>query len=193
MSDSDRELARLVPLAIDGDRRALQSILRIIYPQVLRYARARIGGGRHPTPEDVAQEICLAVTTSIGRYVDSGRPFMAYVYGIAFNKVTDAHRAMGRDHSTPTEEVPEVAEQAANPEEVALIQDGSNRARALLDTLNDKARNIVILRVIVGLSAEETAAAVGSTPGAVRVAQHRALAQLRKNLEASADSARRSS
>jgi RNA polymerase sigma-70 factor (ECF subfamily) len=34
----------------------------------------------------------------------------------------------------------------------------------------------------VGLSAEETAGAVGSTPGAVRVAQHRALTRLRRLL-----------
>jgi RNA polymerase sigma-70 factor (ECF subfamily) len=33
---------------------------------------------------------------------------------------------------------------------------------------------------VVGLSAEETANAVGSTAGAVRVAQHRALARLRR-------------
>ena len=46
----------------------------------------------------------------------------------------------------------------------------------------DKQREIVVLRVVVGLSAEETAEAVGSTPGAVRVAQHRALARLRKAL-----------
>jgi RNA polymerase sigma factor, sigma-70 family len=107
---------------------------------------------------------------------------MAYVYGIAFNKVTDAHRAMGRDRSTPTEELPESTANEATPEEWALENDGSNRMRALLDTLSDKAKNIVILRVFVGLSAEETADIVGSTPGAVRVAQHRALAQLRKAL-----------
>ena len=35
------------------------------------------------------------------------------------------------------------------------------------------------LRVVVGMSAEETAEAIGSTAGAVRVAQHRALARLR--------------
>jgi hypothetical protein len=35
------------------------------------------------------------------------------------------------------------------------------------------------LRVVVGLSVEETAEVVGSTPGAVRVAQHRALSRLR--------------
>nr|WP_205906332.1 sigma-70 family RNA polymerase sigma factor [Corynebacterium stationis] len=180
VNDTEKELAELVPLAVDGSRRAMQDILRIIYPQVLRYCRARIGGGRQPTAEDVTQEICLAVANSISTYVDKGRPFMAYVYGIAFNKVTDAHRAMGRDRTLPTEEVPDEVDQSDNPEDFALLNDGSNRVRSLLDTLSDKARNIIILRVFVGLSAEETAEVVNSTPGAVRVAQHRALAQLRK-------------
>jgi RNA polymerase sigma-70 factor, ECF subfamily len=52
----------------------------------------------------------------------------------------------------------------------------------LLATLPEKQREIVILRVVVGLSAEETAEAVGSTPGAVRVAQHRALTKLKAEL-----------
>ena len=50
------------------------------------------------------------------------------------------------------------------------------------DALPEKQREILVLRVVVGLSAEETAEAVGSTPGAVRVAQHRALARLRKSM-----------
>ncbi|MFD1050594.1 sigma factor-like helix-turn-helix DNA-binding protein, partial [Kibdelosporangium lantanae] len=58
------------------------------------------------------------------------------------------------------------------------------RMKQLLDVLPDKQREIVVLRVVVGLSAEETAEAVGSTPGAVRVAQHRALQRLRKTLSA---------
>ena len=106
-SDEDAELADLVPAAVQGDRRALQRIIAIIHPRVLRYARARIGGGRMPTPEDVAQEICLAVATSIDRYSDTGRPFMAFVYGIAFNKVADAHRSMARDKLSPVEDVPD--------------------------------------------------------------------------------------
>ena len=177
------ELQRLVPLAANGDKRALQRVLAIVHPMVLRYTRARIGGHRMPTAEDVAQEICLAVATSIHRYVDQGKPFMAFVYGIAFNKVADAHRALSRDKLTPTEEVPDEEFHGLTPEEFALVGDGSNRARALLDVLNDKARDIIILRVFVGLSAEETAQAVGSTAGAVRVAQYRALATLRKKLE----------
>lgn len=183
MSETESELAELVPLAIDGDRRALQRIMQIVHPLVLRYARARVGGGRTPTAEDIAQEICLAVATSIGNFVDKGRPFMAFVYGIAFNKVADAHRTMARDRSYPTDEVPDAPNDRETPEEYALVADGSNKVRALLDSLSDRARDIVILRVFVGLSAEETASVVGSTPGAVRVAQHRALNTLRKKLE----------
>jgi RNA polymerase sigma-70 factor (ECF subfamily) len=52
----------------------------------------------------------------------------------------------------------------------------------LLQLLPIKQREILVLRVVVGLSAEETAAAVGSTPGAVRVAQHRALARLKTEI-----------
>jgi RNA polymerase sigma-70 factor (ECF subfamily) len=55
----------------------------------------------------------------------------------------------------------------------------STRMAILLRTLPAKQREILVLRVMVGMSAEETAVMVGSTPGAVRVSQHRALARLR--------------
>ncbi|MEJ5927925.1 sigma-70 family RNA polymerase sigma factor [Corynebacterium sp. H128] len=183
MNDFERELAELVPLAADGDRRALQRVISIIHPPILRYSRARVSGGKHPTADDVTQEVLLAVATSIGNYVDRGRPFMAFVYGIASNKVADAHRSFAKDLSNPTDEVPDSVQDRDTPEEFALVSDGSNRVRELLDSLNEKAREIVTLRVFVGLSAEETAEIVGSTPGAVRVAQHRALAALRKQLD----------
>lgn len=181
MSD-EQELAHLVPLAQNGDERALDEILRICYPKVLRYARSRIVSGFHPTAEDVAQEICLGIATSLKNYVDRGRPFMAFVYGIASNKVADAIRAYSRDRSTPTDEVPETEVVTDTPESYALAMDSGNRIMSMLDVLTRKAREIIILRVVMELSVDETAEIVGSTPGAVRVAQHRALATLRKRL-----------
>jgi RNA polymerase sigma-70 factor, ECF subfamily len=65
---------------------------------------------------------------------------------------------------------------------MAIEADSAARMSALLDLLPAKQREILILRVVVGLSAEETADAVGSSPGAVRVAQHRALARLRAEI-----------
>jgi len=53
-----------------------------------------------------------------------------------------------------------------------------------LAALTEGQREILWLRVVVGLSAEETAAVVGGTPEQVRVTQHRALNRLRRELGA---------
>jgi RNA polymerase sigma-70 factor (ECF subfamily) len=42
---------------------------------------------------------------------------------------------------------------------------------------------VLVLRVAVGVSAEEAAQAVGSTSGAVRVTQYRALARLQRLIQ----------
>ncbi len=126
----------------------------------------------------------MAAIQALPRYQDQGRPFLAFVYGIAAHKVADAHRAAGRNRSEPTDQVPERYSLESGPEQMALQADAASRMNKLLETLPDKQREILILRIVVGMSAEETAEAVGSTPGAVRVAQHRALAKLKLEITA---------
>jgi RNA polymerase sigma-70 factor, ECF subfamily len=157
-------------------------VLASIRPLVVRYCRARVGPQERSfaSADDVAQEVCLSVLTALPAYRDQGRPFLAFVYGIAAHKVADAHRAAARNREQSTAEVPETT----IVESASLQGELTRRMKQLLDVLPAKQREIVVLRVVVGLSAEETAEAVGSTPGAVRVAQHRALARLRKTLSA---------
>ncbi|HEX2300917.1 MAG TPA: sigma-70 family RNA polymerase sigma factor, partial [Pseudonocardiaceae bacterium] len=132
--------------------------------------------------------VCLAVLTAMPGYRDQGRPFLAFVYGIAAHKVADAHRAAARNRAEPMPETPDSpAAVDEGPEEQAMQAELAGRMHSLLDTLPEKQREILTLRVVMGLSARETAEAVASTPGGVRVAQHRALAHLRKVLAASAD------
>jgi RNA polymerase sigma-70 factor (ECF subfamily) len=175
-----------VAAAVEGDPRAVERLLGSIRPLVVRYCRARVGRQERSfaSADDVAQEVCLAVLTALPSYRDQGRPFLAFVYGIAQHKVADAHRAAARNRAEPVAEIPEEAGVEVGPEARALQGELNERMSALLRVLPDKQREIVVLRVVVGLSAEETAEAVGSTPGAVRVAQHRALARLRKVLAA---------
>jgi len=175
-----------VGAAVDGDRQAIERLLASIRPLVVRYCRARVGRQERSfaSADDVAQEVCLAVLTALPSYRDQGRPFLAFVYGIAAHKVADAHRSAARNRSEPVPEVPDAPETEAGPEQRAMQGELSDRMAVLLRVLPEKQREILLLRVVVGLSAEETAEAVGSTPGAVRVAQHRALARLRKSLAA---------
>ena len=59
------------------------------------------------------------------------------------------------------------------------MRDDAATALALMQRLPAQQREILTLRVAVGMSTEETAAALGMSTGAVRVAQHRALGKLR--------------
>jgi RNA polymerase sigma-70 factor, ECF subfamily len=178
--DSD-DLAVVVAAAVTGDRLAVDRLLGYVRPLVVRYCRARVGRQERSfaSADDVAQEVCLAVLTALASYRDQGRPFLAFVYGIAAHKVADAHRAAARNRAEPVAEVPDEPELEAGPEQRAMRDETTARMAELLQVLPAKQREILVLRVVVGLSAEETADAVGSTPGAVRVAQHRALARLR--------------
>ena len=184
MTLSGERLDAVVAEAVAGNRDALREVLEIIRPIVVRYCRARVGTTERSglSADDVAQEVCLAAITALPRYKDQGRPFLAFVYGIAAHKVADAHRAAGRNRSDPMEVIPERYSLEAGPEQMALDSESSARMNELLSVLPDKQREILILRVVVGMSAEETAEEVGSTPGAVRVAQHRALARLKAEI-----------
>lgn len=182
MAGAEDGVDRFVPAAVRGDRAAVGRVLAEIQPLIVRYCRARIGYGERGSvsADDVAQEVCMAVLTALPRYRDQGKPFLAFVYGIAAHKVADAHRAGGRNRSDPTADVPDEGSVEDGPEQRYLDAESRDRAEALLAHLPERQREIVVLRLIVGLSAEETAEAVGSTAGAVRVAQHRALARLKK-------------
>jgi RNA polymerase sigma-70 factor (ECF subfamily) len=184
MTVSGDRLDAVVAEAVAGNRDALSEVLETIRPIVVRYCRARVGTAERSglSADDVAQEVCLAAITALPRYKDQGRPFLAFIYGIAAHKVADAHRALGRNRSDPTDEVPERVIAEPGPEQMALDSESNARMAALLTVLPEKQREILILRVVVGLSAEETAEAVGSSAGAVRVAQHRALARLRAEI-----------
>jgi RNA polymerase sigma-70 factor, ECF subfamily len=184
MTISGERLDSVVAEAVAGNRDALREVLETIRPIVVRYCRARFGTTERSglSADDVAQEVCLAAITALPRYKDQGRPFLAFVYGIAAHKVADAHRAAARNRSDPTDVVPERFSVQAGPEQLAIESESAARMNKLLEVLPEKQREILILRVVVGMSAEETAEAVGSTAGAVRVAQHRALARLKAEI-----------
>jgi RNA polymerase sigma-70 factor (ECF subfamily) len=61
-----------------------------------------------------------------------------------------------------------------------LAAERSAHVRALLAHLTPRQREVLVLRLALGMSAEETAQAVQSTAGAVRVIQHHALLRMRR-------------
>lgn len=175
-------LTELAVRAATGDRTSVEELLTRLRPLVVRYCRARLGrtgGGRYTTADDVAQEVCIAVLGALPRYREAGSPFTAFVFGIAAHKVADAYRGAARDLADPVDVVPEQTDGRAGPEAAAVQADAVDRMWRLLNGLPRTHREVIVLRVGVGMSAAETGAVLGMSAGAVRVTQHRALNRLR--------------
>jgi RNA polymerase sigma-70 factor, ECF subfamily len=178
--DDTEDIQELSSRAVSGDAVATERLLKLVHRMVRRYCRARLARfpGADHTADDVAQEVCIAVLSALARYRDEGRPFEAFVYRIAANKVADAQRAYYRS-AIPSAELPDDAETAAGPEELAERASDAQMVRELLSCLPEAMRELLVLRIAVGFSAEETGRALGMSAGAVRVAQHRAMQRLR--------------
>ena len=177
---AEAALTHLTIQAAAGDRLALNQLLALIRPPVVKYCRARIGDAIGVyTPEDIAQEILLAFCVGLARYRPGETAVMAFVYGIARNKVVDAFRADGRDRTIPTDTLPDHVDDRVDPEAVTLFGSEVAELRDLLELLSPVQQEVLVLRIGLAYSAEETARIVDSTPGAVRVIQHRALIKLR--------------
>jgi RNA polymerase sigma-70 factor, ECF subfamily len=177
----DRDLTAAVTAARTGDAEAVQALLRLIKPTVVRYCRARIGGRdlSYLSADDVAQEVCLAVLKVLPSYQDRGGSFLYLVRAIAANKVADAFRAVARDRSNPVPELPDRPLVFNEPEAHALHEDLGAQLGRLMSVLPRLQQEILVMRIVVGLSSAETAVALGISPGNVRISQYRALTKLR--------------
>src|SRR4051812_30242034 len=171
----------MVAAARGGDPDAVQALLRLIKPTVVRYCRARIGGRdlSYLSADDVAQEVCLAVLKVLPNYQDRGGSFLYLVRAIAANKVADAFRSVARDRSKPVSELPDRPLGGNEPENHVLELDLGARLGRLVASLPRLHQEILALRIVVGLSATETAEALGISAGNVRITQYRALGKLR--------------
>ncbi|MFD8496733.1 sigma-70 family RNA polymerase sigma factor [Amycolatopsis sp. NPDC059657] len=180
-----QELGPLVLAAKTGDPGALQTLLKAVEPALVRYCRGRMGRRdfSYLSADDVAQEACLALCKMLPGYEDRGGSFYYLARAIAANKVVDAYRAVSRDKSEPMPDLPETVLTTNEPETEALQADLGVRLGRLMATLPRMQQEILTSRVMAGLTVTETAAALGTTPGNVRIAQHRALRKLRTMIE----------
>lgn len=185
MDTSSEELTGLALAAQRGEPDARDGLIRVVRPAVMRYLLAR--GLSEADTDDLTQDVCLAVLQAIARWRDEGRPVWAIVFAIVRNKLADRGRLQGRRKEDLCEDMA-IHDQARqeSPEDLFERRESTGEVHDLLNSLPATQREVVLLRIIVGLSAAETAEALGLTPGSVRVIQHRGLTALRQKLQSSA-------
>ncbi len=170
------QLEDLVVRAGRADPDAWEALYRRAYPGLLAYASRRLD--RERAKDAVAETMARAIAR-IDRFEWRGGGFDAWLYGILRHVVVDAHRARKRDERRRERDDPH----AAGPLDYVLDGEDASEIRTAFARLHADDRELLELRVVAGLTAEEVGDVLGKRPGAVRMAQSRALERLRRELE----------
>ena len=169
------EFDRVVEAARDGSRWALAALYRDVQPGLLAYLRAR----HRAEAEDLASEVWVSVAAGLTRFQGDESGFRGWVFTIARRRLVDARRRTAR---RPSEPVPDHVlarlSGGRDPEGEVLGRAEYEDVLAHLPTLPKDQQDVVLLRVVAGLTVEEVGIALGKRAGTVRVLQHRALRRL---------------
>lgn len=172
------DLQALVARAQQNDADAWEALYRRAYPALLGYARRRL-----PSREEADDAVSETFARAFGRIASfewAGAGFNAWLFGIIRNVVLEYQR---RNRRGGPRLVPEIAVVDGDLLQDLLLDEEAATVRAALALLSPDDQEILELRVVGGLGAEQVGAVLGKKPGAVRMAQSRALNRLRSALD----------
>ena len=163
------DLGTLAERAKGGDKHAMDDLLRLVHPRVLRICRSVLPYSADA--EDAAQEALLNIATKINSY--SGRSsFSTWVHSVAANSARSTYRKLKRTaqaaHNPETMERPD-------PRTTSVIAGTRLDLLEALEILERDRPQMVtplVLRDVYGLSYEEIAALVGAPLGTVKSRIH---------------------
>ena len=154
----------------NGDSSALEELIRIYYPDILRYCMWHTPNRQ--TAEDATQETFLKAVRYLDNYIHHGQ-FRAFLYKIAANICTDLWRKSKMQTPYESEE---------------YIEPGFARAESdismkkILALLPESQREIIILRFVHELKIREISDILNEPPRTVQSRLRAALKKLEKIL-----------
>jgi RNA polymerase sigma-70 factor (ECF subfamily) len=163
-----------------GDHDALGELYDRFRDRVVRFATGRLGDAEKA--EDVTSETFEAMLRNLRGY-RPGTDFEAWLFTIAHRRVADHFRRQSRRRELRLDEAtagpPADGVVAGGPEEAVLAAERRAEVAVAFRRLRPDQQEVLALRVLGGLSAAQVGEVLGKSEGAVRVAQHRALLDLR--------------
>ena len=169
----DRALAALAR----HDAEAFAELYRRHVTAIHAFARRR--SGSRQVAEDVTSATFERALASIDRFEWKGGGFVAWLHRIAANELAGLQRKEARDQAKLLSIVPD-EEPAIDP--MADPMADWPRVRAALDRLRPRYQEVIALRYLAGLSADEAADALGTSKSVLAVTLHRALRALEREV-----------
>jgi len=147
---------------------------RELSPRVLGYLRSH----GVDDPEAATNDVFLGLHAVFDSVAGGGDGVRTLTFSIAHARLVDFHRAQARHPRQVPFEADDDPRRTASAEESAIDRVGGT-AMTLLQCLGDDQRQVVSLRVIAGLSLEETAQVMDRSVGSIKQLQRRGLEALR--------------
>jgi RNA polymerase sigma-70 factor, ECF subfamily len=167
-------LPRKMAGSISAER--LAEIFDTYYEPIYRYAYIHLRD--HDAAEDIAAVVFHKLLDSVQKGHMPVTP-RAWLYQVARNLIIDhARRQRHHDHAPLTDTLAVPANVESTVE--ALLR--AERAHEAILRLNERQRNVIILRFLQGLDVSEVAVILNGSVGAIKTLQHRALENLRQLL-----------
>jgi RNA polymerase sigma-70 factor (ECF subfamily) len=177
-------LADLAARATHGDEVAMRDLLRSVAPSLLAAVRAVVGRSA-PDVEDIAQETMVAFVNALAAFRGECS-VNHYVSRIAVRTAVAARkRRVVRENRADALEDDNVTRElyAASPGEEAWAARRRAALRSLLDELPEVQAETFALRIALGYSMQEVAAATGAPVNTVRSRLRLAKEALRRRIE----------
>jgi RNA polymerase sigma factor (sigma-70 family) len=170
------DFSRVLMAAQCGAEWAWAALYRDLAGAVRGYFRARGA----TDPEDLASETFFQIARDIQSFKGDESGFRSWVFVIAHRRLVDSWRAAGKQPRIAARVDPGNEAQGGNTEDEALERISTSEVLAALRRLTEDQRAVLALRIVGGLSAEQTAEVLGRRAGAVRALQHRGLLALQE-------------
>lgn len=123
--------------------------------------------------DDVASEVFLDVARNVSGFEGDETSFRSWLFVIVHRRLIDERRARGRRPSFIELPDDDATNEGGNVEAEALDRLRTEELMKAFDDLSEGQRNVLALRIIAGLSLDETARALGKNVGAVKAMQRR--------------------
>jgi RNA polymerase sigma-70 factor (ECF subfamily) len=170
-----------------GARRREPAAVTRVYtayaPFVFRFFLAAVGD--RPTAEDLTGDVFKSAIEGLPRFSGPVEALGGWLFRIARHDLYDYRRRVARARTESLDDVLDeaaLAEDADDPEALAIERVEGDRVLAALRQLSTEQREVLLLWMAAGLTAPEVAVVVGKTTGAVRALRHRGLAGLARAL-----------
>jgi RNA polymerase sigma-70 factor, ECF subfamily len=180
------DLLPVMPGVLRRDPDAWEALYRSMYTRLYAYARRRLSDDH--AANDAVSETMARALDRIDGFQPYGAGLPGWLYGILRNVLRESYRAGARttvpglDDDDPAYDDDWVGHEL-DPLSYVLADERAKDVRAAFRRLSSADRELLELRVVGGLNADDVALALGKRAGAVRMAQSRALARLRDELE----------